>query len=137
MNFAKNIFFSFLLLLAVGLPAAAQEPAGKFTVAHETRWGTAMLPAGNYVVSLHSGPVPYVIVTSENSSPVSIMAVARYLETADCKTSSLQLEESGGAWNVRSLCFQSQTAVYFGRGERLSRVRAKAEPQIASLSGSN
>src|SRR5919204_4269849 len=102
MKLAKPLVFSLLLLLTVSLPAAAEGPTGKFTVTHETRWGTAVLPAGNYFVSVHSGPVPYVTVTSEKN-PVSIMAVAQYITSAECKTSSLELEQNDGSWSVRSL----------------------------------
>jgi len=136
MKLTKLIAYSLLLLGAVSLPAAAQQPAGKFTVAHETHWGTAVLPAGSYSVSLQTGTIPYVVITSDTHNPVSIMAVAQYLETAQCKGSSLELEQNEGAWNVRSLCFESSVAVYFGPSERLNHGRT-AGPQVASLSASH
>ena len=136
MKSAKHLLLAFLLLAAVSLPAAAQEASGKFTVGHETRWGTAVLPAGRYSVTLRSGAAPVVIVTSETRSALSIMAVAQYEETASCATSSLELEKHAGNWDVRSLCFASSVSVRFTPLERVNHA-PMATPQVASLSGSN
>ena len=136
MRFAKNILLSFLLLAAVSLSGVAQDANGKFTVTHETRWGKAVLPAGSYSVSLRNGAAPFVIVTSDTRSSLSIMAVARYEETAQCKTSSLELEQNAGSWDVRSLCFASSVAVHFSPSEKMNRAPVAA-PQMASLAGSN
>ena len=126
--------YTFLLVLAACAGSAAQEATGKFTVSHESRWGTAVLPAGTYVVSLHSGPVPFVTVTSQEPDAVSIMAVAEYLDSAQCKTSALQLEQSSAGWNVRSLCFASQLSIYFGSADRFKPQRSNPAPQVAALS---
>lgn len=125
---------TFLMFLAACAGSVAQEPTGKFTVSHDSHWGTAMLPAGTYVVSVHSGPVPFVIVTSQDRNAVSIMAVAEYLESAQCKSSSLELEQSGKAWNVRSLCFASQMSVYFG-AEKFKPQSSSHVAELASISG--
>lgn len=135
MKFAKKIVFSLLLLAAVSLPAAAQDAYGRFTVSHETRWGKAVLPAGNYTVSLTTGPVPYVTVSSDPNKSVSIMAVAQYVDTANCKASSLVLEQNSGGWDVRSLCFASSSTVYFSLPQKPT--RSVAAPQIATVAGAN
>ena len=135
MRFAKHLAFGFLLLGAATLPAVAQDAFGKFTVSHETRWGTAMLPAGSYTVSLRSGPAPFVIVTSDTRTSLSVLEIGQYVEEANCKTSSLELEQNAGTWDVRSLCFASLVAVHFGSVEKTN--RAAATPQVASLAGSN
>ena len=135
MRFAKHLVFAFLLLGAARLPAAAQDAFGKFTVSHETRWGTAMLPAGSYTVALRSGPAPLVIITSDTRSSLSVLAIAQYVEEANCKASSLELEQNAGIWDVRSLCFASSVAVHFASLEKMN--PAAATPQVASLAGSN
>ena len=76
----RKFAWSFLMFLAACAGSVAQEPTGKFTFSHDSHWGTAVLPAGTYVVSVHSGPVPFVTVTSQDRNAVSIMAVAEYLE---------------------------------------------------------
>ena len=113
MKFVKQTAFAFLLIVAACAGASAQDVSGRVNVTHNTRWGTAILPAGSYLVSVHSGPVPYVTVTSSDHA-VSIMAVAQYVESATCKSSSLEMEQTAAGWNVRSLCFESQVSVYFG-----------------------
>lgn len=135
MKFVRTTGVSLFLLLALAIPGMSQEAFGKFTVTHETRWGTGMLPAGTYQVALHSGPVPYVLVSSESGSGPSLMAVSRYAQSADCKTSSLELEQSEAGWNVRSLCFASQIAVYFGGSHAPETASMKNSPQVASLAG--
>ena len=138
MKLAKQIVFAFLLAVAACAGASAQDVAGRVNVSHNIRWGTAILPAGGYLVSVHSGPVPYVIVRSNESNSVSIMAVAQYVEAATCKSSSLEMEQTAAGWNVRSLCFESQMSVYFGPAEKTTQARASVSPapETASLSGS-
>jgi len=133
MKFTRNIAYFFLLLVTTSLGASAQEASGKFMVKHATRWGTATLPAGSYSVSIHNGPVPYVLVTSDDHNATSIMAVARYVETAQCKTSSLEMEQTDGSWNVHSLCFESMLAVYFAPSQKAPQTSLAA----ASFSGAN
>ena len=137
MKFARHIAYFFLLLVTTSLVASAQEANGKFTVKHETRWGTAILPAGNCAVAIHSGPVPYVLVTSEDRTATSIMAVAHYVESAQCKNSSLELEQTDGNWSVRSLCFESSLAVYFGPSQKVTQTNVAAAPTAASLPAAN
>ena len=130
----RKFALAFLLVLAACAGSAAQEPTGKFTVTHESHWGTAVLPAGTYVVAVHSGPVPFVTVSSPDRNAVSIMAVVEYMDSAECKTSSLQLDQVGESWNVRSLCFASQFSVHFGPA-KFKPQRSIAAPVVASLSG--
>ena len=137
MKLVRHIAYFFLLLAATSLGASAQESNGKFTIKHDARWGTAILPAGSYSVSVRSGPVPYVLVTSDDRNAVSIMAVAQYVETAQCKSSSLELEQTDGNWNVRSLCFESSLAVYFGPSQKARQTSVAAVPQATTLAGSN
>ena len=136
MKLTKTLVFSLLLSVTASLAAAADGPSGKFTVAHETRWGGAVLPAGTYLVTIHSGPLPYVLVTNEKN-PVSIMAIAQYVTSADCKESSLTLEQAGDSLNVRSLCFESQSAVYFAPAKTINVVTASAPVRPPSPVGSN
>jgi hypothetical protein len=135
MKFAKQILFSALLFASVSLPAAAQNANGKFTITHESRWGTAVLPAGTYTVALRNDSVPLVIITSENRNPISIIAVAQYLDTATCHTSSLELEQNGASWDVRSLCFAASVAIHFGKVETINQTATLA--RATSTAGAN
>jgi hypothetical protein len=136
MNIARKIALSLLLVLTGSLCAFAQEPAGKFTLTHEVRWEGALVSAGTYTAAVHTGPVPYVLVTSEKPGALSIMAVAQYVETAQCKSSSLELEQGEKGWSVRSLCLESSVGVYFGaRQAKLAQSRPAATPEVASIGG--
>jgi hypothetical protein len=128
MKLAQQLLFLILMFLAAH--AIAQDPAGKFTISHDARWGSAVLPAGSYDVSVHSGPVPFVLVTSESRSAVSIMAVAQYIEAPDCSASRLELEQSNGAWNVRSLCLASEVSVFFASHGEAAQLKAAPEPPV-------
>ena len=137
MNIARKTALSLLLLLTGSLCTFAQEPAGKFTLTREVRWDTALLPAGRYTVSVHSGPVPYVVVSSERPAAASIMAVAQYIEAAQCKGSSLEIEQSETGWNVRTLCFESSVAVHFGVPSlKVAQNPPGAAKEVAALGGS-
>ena len=137
MKTIKHIAYLFFLILTASLGLSAQELSGKFTVTHDTRWGTAVLPAGSYSVEVRNGPLPYVLVTSSDRRAVSIMAVAQYIETAQCKSSSLELEQTEGNWNVRSLCFESALAVYFPPSQKAPQANVAQVPPVATLAGSN
>jgi hypothetical protein len=137
MNFARKFALSLLLLFTGCLCVLAQEPAGKFTLTHEVRWDTALLPAGTYTVSVHTGPLPYVLVSSEKPAASSLMALAQYVETAQCKGSSLELEQSQAGWNVRTLCFESSVAVHFGMPSlKLAQSHPSDTQEVAALGGS-
>jgi len=137
MKYAKHLVFSALLLLSAAVPAAAQDAYGKFAVNHATRWGGAVLPAGSYNVVLRTGPAPFVIITSDARNSVSIMAVAQYLETPQCRSSSLELEQNGSAWDVRSLCFASSVEVHFAPTEKTENMNHADGGQVASLNKSD
>ena len=136
MKLTKHSLFLLLAFATASLPAAAQDAYGKFTVAHETHWGSAVLPAGTYTVSLRSGPVPFVIVSSDPRNSFSIMAVAQYLDTAQCRTSSIELEQNANQWDVRSLCFASSLTAYFNPPEKADHTPTVAR-QVASATGAN
>jgi len=137
MKSLRPIAYLFFLILTASLASSAQELNGKFTVTHDTRWGTAVLPAGSYSVAVRNGPLPYVLVTSSDRNAVSIMAVAQYIETAQCKSSSLELEQRDGNWNVRSLCFESALAVYFPPSQKAPQTNVAQVPRVATFTGSN
>jgi hypothetical protein len=65
------------------------------------------------------------------------MAVANYIESASCKTSSLELvQRDDTKWDVRSLCLESSLTAFFGnRVERATNQRPAAA-QVASLAAS-
>ena len=57
----KSVRILLLAVLAAGLSASlasAQEYQGKFTLPFEARWGSAVLPAGDYTFRVNAGEAP-------------------------------------------------------------------------------
>jgi hypothetical protein len=60
-----------VLVLFVGalgasvIPASAQSTKGTFTLAHKVRWGTAVLPAGDYAFSVDTQTWPVRVMVRE------------------------------------------------------------------------
>ena len=73
-NKTKAFMFATALLAACffGSPANAQSDfQGKFTLQHETHWGKAVLPAGDYVVAVtHDNMAPMLVIRDANSRHV-------------------------------------------------------------------
>jgi len=70
-NPAKVTLFAAALLAACLFcrPANAQlDFQGKFTLQHETRWGTAVLPAGDYLLTIDHDIVPRMLVIRDAKS---------------------------------------------------------------------
>ena len=80
----SSMFFRVLFLtLAIGTlgasasPASAQTASGKFTLTHETRWGSALLAPGEYKFSLSSPTLPAPILVSKIGSPEVALILPR------------------------------------------------------------
>jgi hypothetical protein len=81
---------------ASALPASAQNTTGTFTLAHKVRWGTAVLPAGDYRFSVDTQAWPARVMVRELGGTTS----------ADQKLaggSTLVIERKAGESVVRSL----------------------------------
>jgi hypothetical protein len=81
---------------ASALPASSQNTTGTFTLAHKVRWGTAVLPAGDYRFSVDTQAWPARVMVRELGGTTS----------ADQKLaggSTLVIERKAGESVVRSL----------------------------------
>ena len=73
MKSIRNSMLFKVFILAIGVVGAsagsahAQAANGTFTLAHETRWGSVVLPAGEYMFSLQSPGMPAKIVVRQTS----------------------------------------------------------------------
>lgn len=114
MKFAKNTIFLLLLAVAASLTAAAQDKTAVFTLKQDAYWGAASLPAGQYRMTLVSGPVTKAIVASTDSNGVAVIAVpvARDYNQA-CNDTALTLTPSGGTYAVTAVCFADSKMAYF------------------------
>jgi hypothetical protein len=74
--FAKTFVLVIGLLSAsAGLAHAQSAANGTFTLAHETRWGSVALPAGDYTFSLQSPGMPAAILVRQTSGHAMAMVL--------------------------------------------------------------
>jgi hypothetical protein len=110
--------FLFVLLVAGGIssPANAQDNVkGTFTLSAETHFGTTLLPAGHYTVSIEpiasitsAGTRVLVFVRPETKSgPVASLFAMASAEACDTP-SGLTLASDGTGLAARSLCLSKQ-----------------------------
>src|SRR5271170_978775 len=117
MKFANVKKMSLLLSLAaaLSLSAHAQDAQAKFTLPYDARIGEAMLPAGEYTVTLSLDGITKAIITPENHAGAAMFALPVSTDSyASCKTTSVSMQREGAEWNVLSICFaEPQIALYF------------------------
>jgi hypothetical protein len=113
MRLAKKTTFLLVLLMAASLGVAAQDKSATFTLTRDTYWGTTLLHAGEYRMTIESSPVPKVVVYSlgENPTGVMVVPVGRDYD-ASCKT-SLTLTAADSASVVTSICFAESGLRYY------------------------
>ncbi len=115
--------------------AQAQEAGGKFTLAKQVRWGTAVLPAGEYNYRVERHAAGTVMLHSLTGGPSAIvMSTSSSLASADAAP-SLLLTQHGQDWFVTSF-------ILGGDGEELhftphiavvSLPEAKSGPRVADV----
>jgi hypothetical protein len=117
-NFSIVKLFLFALLLAAGGASSANAQdlvRGTFILNTETRFGTTLLPAGHYTVSVEplttvTGPAARVLVfvrPDAKSGPVASLFATASAEACDTP-SGLTLASDGAGLAARSLCLSKQ-----------------------------
>ena len=138
-NFSIVKLFLFALLLAAGgaSSATAQDLVrGTFILNTETRFGTTLLPAGHYTVSVEplttvTGPAARVLVfvrPDAKSGPVASLFATASAEACDTP-SGLTVASDGAGLAARSLCLSKQGLMIdfdLARFNETSKVKAVA-----------
>ena len=117
-NFSIVKLFLFALLLAAGGASSANAQdlvRGTFILNTETRFGTTLLPAGHYTVSVEplttvTGPAARVLVfvrPDAKSGPVASLFATASAEACDTP-SGLKVASDGAGLAARSLCLSKQ-----------------------------
>ena len=131
--------FLFALLLAGGVTSSANAQdlvRGTFTLNTETRFGTTLLPAGHYTVSVEplttvTGPASRVLVffrPDAKAGPVASLFAIASAEACDTP-SGLTLASDGTGLAARSLCLSKQGLMIdfdLSRFNETSKVKAVA-----------
>jgi hypothetical protein len=99
-----------VLVLFVGalgvsaVPASAQSTRGTFTLGHKVRWGTAVLPAGDYEFSVDTQTWPARVMVRELGGATSAMILPQaYSDQKLTGGSTLVIEKEAGESVVSSL----------------------------------
>jgi hypothetical protein len=100
---AKAVFTILASINFLTVSAAAEDASGRFVLTHEVRWGTAVLPAGEYTYKLEHHSSEWLIVRAASGAPGFMMMVNSISSTAPGKPDSLQLQKVGDAWFVQSM----------------------------------
>jgi hypothetical protein len=133
-SFARSKALLLALAVVFALPAMAhaQGYKGKFTLASETHWGTAVLAPGDYDFTLDSVSAPTRVVVRAADGKVAAILVSMWSsENSRTKTNSLQLETYGGKTFVSAIYLTvADTELHFvvpaGKEDTLARETPKA-----------
>ena len=90
------------LCLSAGLGKAQNAYQGKFTLPFEARWQNAILPAGDYTISMYSATAPYTMFVRGAGKSVIIQGISAN-EKTESEKSQLILMKLGDSYVVRSL----------------------------------
>jgi len=114
-----------LAVLAAGLSAGlarAQEVKGKFTLPFEARWGTAVLPAGDYSFRVNASAAPCMVSVSQGGRVVAFILTSSTNRREVEGSSALIAVRSAGSYRIRALRLAEVGAV-------LEYMSPKAEPR--------
>jgi hypothetical protein len=108
MRFMNGSLKKFLFLAVTGMslfpaPVLAQDASGKFTLTKEVRWGTVMLPPGDYSYSVEHHAAETVLLRSSTARPSAIVMAASVSTVDPPGASRLVLQQQGGEWFVSSM----------------------------------
>ncbi len=112
----KSVRIVLLAVLAIGLSAAvasARDYEGKFTLPFEARWGSAVLPAGDYTFNVDPDVSPYILVLRHNLKDVAFIPAAFVVSRGDDPGSSALIAvRSGGKYRIRILRLKEAGAIF-------------------------
>ena len=98
----KLVLVPLALCLSAGAGKAQNAYQGKFTLPFEARWQNAVLPAGDYTVSMRSATVPYTMFVRGPCQSVIIQGISGNAKTIS-EHSALIVIKLGDRYVVRSL----------------------------------
>ena len=137
MNLAKKLSLLLSLAAAMTLSAHAQDAKAKFTLAHNAHVGTAMLPAGQYTMTLSfDGFTKAIIAPVDRKGTGMIVLPVSTDSYAACSATTVSMQRDGATWNLRSVCFaDQQLALYFAAPAEKTAL-ASATPTPETIAGS-
>lgn len=101
----KSVRILLLAVLAAGLSASlarAQDYEGKFTLPFEARWGTAVLPAGDYSLRVNASQEPRILSVSQGGRGVAFILTSNTTWGEVAGSSALIAVRSAGSYRIRA-----------------------------------
>jgi hypothetical protein len=95
-----------LAVLAAALSASlasAQEYQGKFTLPFEARWGSAVLPAGDYTFRVNASEAPCMVSVSQGQQIVALILTSSTTRGEVAGSSALIAVRIAGSSHIRAL----------------------------------
>jgi hypothetical protein len=123
----KWMFAAISVLALFPASAVASEASGKFTLTREVRWGSIVLPAGDYTYSLEQRGSPVLLLRAASGQP-GFLVMARTIESVATESDSLVLQRHGDEWFVSEMVVGSV-------GEELSFAAPETHPVAAHKKG--
>ena len=102
-SIAKLLFALVTVLGVASVPAMAQDASGKFRLGKEVRWGTAVLPAGEYTYWLEHPAGQVLFVRNTNGKMGAIVLVKSASFVNDSEHNRIVLQRAGDDWFVSSM----------------------------------
>lgn len=127
--FAKLLFAGVTILTFFVASAVAEDASGKFSLKHPVRWGSVVMPAGDYTYSLEHHASAMLLVRNANGQPGFLVMAKSVSSANDLQPDRLILQRDGNDWFVRSIVLSSI-------GETLHFPVPASHTQVASASDS-
>jgi hypothetical protein len=128
-SLCKVLLLAIAAMSASAIPVHAQTTSGKFSLAHKVRWGSAVLPAGDYAFSVDVQEFPTrVTVRQLDGSAVAMFMPQSVADDDLVGASSLVLHDENGESVVSTLRLKSV-------GLALKFASPKLSPQVAETAG--
>jgi hypothetical protein len=145
MESLRSVSIYRLLILSLGMLLGSSSAhgqgyaAGKFTLAHETNWGTAVLSPGDYRFSLETTSLPAMLVLRKADGTLVGLILAQSSTVTGTRSdeSSLQLEVNGNQRFVSSLYLNDLGMTLHYATRAISKPPETAKLQGPALSGAN
>jgi hypothetical protein len=137
MKFAKKMSLLLSLAATMTLSAHAQDGQAKFTLPYDARLGEAVLPAGEYTITLSLDGITKVMIAPVDRKGSATIALPMTTDSyASCKTTSVSMHREGADWSVVSVCFaEPQITLQFSAPAEKTNV-ASAAPAPVAIAGS-
>jgi hypothetical protein len=143
MRYASGSWKKFLFVVVSAfalLPstAVAEDARGKFTLAREVRWGTAVLPAGDYSYTVEHHSAGTVVLRSLSGGPSAIVLASSSSLAASTVAPRLMLVQRSRDWYVTSMIVEGGgEELYFTPLATASNLQVAKRPAKVTVVSSN